>query len=427
MDKNNRGRSSGRSAGYEPRNVRRSYAADGRDRAPSYGGGGRQNPYGYSDRDVYSISHSEGRTAAPSARNRSSYYDPDEIDRYNYVDRDVYSNGAQRRRAPAAKKKGGGAKRFFKTFLVLLLVLALGGFLYFNVLASRLNRSGNVDSATLAGYVQQPSGAPSWSVASDGKVMNILLIGADENEDGKDGRSDSNMLVSVDGTTKQIRLVSFLRDTYLQIPTLGKNKLNAAYSKGGPALTMQTLENNYRVNIDKYVSVDFNSFATLIDKIGGLDVPMSAATCEAENENMGSHLKAGTNHLNGKLCLYYARIRHATDEFGHDDYGRAARQRQIMQLIIQKMKSNPILATKAMYDFLPYVKTNLDNSELAYLVSFLAVSGGKTQNLQIPAENTFKDETFKSIGEALVPDLEKNSALLRQFLYGGSSSSSEGN
>ncbi len=404
MDKKNRGRYAGRSPEYEDA---------GRSAA---GSGNRAQPYGGSGRDVYSSSRYTGQTAA-YGRNRSDNRDPDEIDRYNYVDRDVYS-GAQRRRAPAARKKSG-AKRFFKTLLVLLLMLVVGGFLYFNVLASRLNRSGNVDSATLAGYVQQPSGAPAWSVASDGSVQNILLLGVDENEDGADGRSDSTMLISTDGNTKQIRLVSFLRDTYLQIPTLGKNKLNAAYTKGGAALTMQTLENNYRVNIDKYVSVDFDSFATLIDKIGGLDVPMSAATCEAENENMGSHLKAGTNHLNGRLCLYYTRIRHATDSFGHDDYGRAARQRQIMQLIIQKMKSDPVLATKAMYDFLPYVKTNLNNSELASLVSFLAVSGGKTQSLQIPAENAFKDETLRGIGEVLVPDLEKNSALLRQFLYGG--------
>lgn len=423
MDKNNRGRSSGRSAEYDSRSARRSYAADGRGRAPSCGAG-RQAPYGYSGRDVYSSSRYPGRTAAPSGRDRGSSYDPDELDRYNYVDRDVYSGAAPRRRTV---KKKGGAKRFFKTLLVLVLVLALGGFLYFNVLASRLNRPGNADSAALAGYVQQPSGAPSWNVASDGSVKNILLIGADENEDGTDGRSDSNMLVSVDGSTKQVRLVSFLRDTYLQIPTLGKNKLNAAYSKGGPALTMQTLENNYRVNIDKYVSVDFDSFATLIDKMGGLDVPMSEAACEAENENMGSHLKAGTNHLNGKLCLYYVRIRHATDDFGHDDYGRAARQRQVMQLIIQKMKSNPILATKAMYDFLPYVKTNLDNSELAYLVSFLAVSGGKTQSLQIPANNAFTTKSVKGIGDVLVPDLEKNSALLRQFLYGSSADSTAEN
>ena len=154
---------------------------------------------------------------------------------------------------------------------------------------------------------------------------------------------------------------------------------------------------------------------------------MSEATCEAENENMGSHLKAGTNHLNGKLCLYYTRIRHATDSFGHDDYGRAARQRQIMQLIIQKMKSNPILATKAMYDFLPYVKTNLDNSELAYLVSFLAVSGGKTQSLQIPANNACTTKSVKGIGDVLVPDREKNSALLRQFLYGSSADSTAEN
>lgn len=369
-----------------------------------------------------------GRYASTPPRNRANRqnYNPDEIDRYNYVDRDIYSNSsaAARRSGRRVPKKGGCAKKFFSTLCVLLLIGIVGGFLYFHVMASRLNRSGNVDSKTLAKYVQLPSGAPSWDVKSDGNVMNILLLGVDENKDGSDGRSDSNMLVSIDNKNKTLKLVSFLRDSYLQIPTIGKDKLNAAYANGGVALTMQTLENNYRVNIDKYVSVNFDNFAAVIDKMGGLDVKMSEAACGQENANMGTHLRPGTNHLNGKLCLYYARIRKAADSFGHDDYGRAGRQRQVIQLMIQKMKSmNPLESSKIMYDYLPNIDTNLSESELLYLASIgVTVSGYKMESQQMPAPNTFDDQQYvKGIGYVIDLDLKKNCSILRSFLYGSSS------
>lgn len=357
----------------------------------------------------------------------SSFYDTQEIDRYNMVDRDIYSDSSRRHRTGRRRKRGGCLKKIVTLLLVVVLAAAGGGFLYFHILSSRLNRSG-VTSSQLANYTQLPSGAPAWDVKSDSNVMNILLLGIDENPDGSDGRSDSNMLVSIDSKSKALRLVSFLRDSYLEIPTVGKNKLNAAYANGGVALTMQTLQNNYRVNISRYVSVDFNDFATVIDKMGGLDVPMSKAACKAENENIGTHLKSGVNHLNGKECLYYARIRYASDSFGSNDYGRTGRQRQVVELIIQKMKSmNLVSANKILYDYLPYVKTNLSDSELLRLASIgTSLSSYKTETKQIPAPNTFNDNvSVKGVGKVIKLDLEKNCAILREFLYGSTDSSGE--
>ncbi len=364
------------------------------------------------------------RGSARRPAHRSSAWDTQEIDCYNRVDRDIYSDSSRQPRAYSRKKKGGCLKRLLTFLLVIALVGAGGGFLYFHLLASRLNRS-DVTSDQRANYVQLPSGAPAWNVKSDSNVMNILLLGVDENKDGSDGRSDTNMLMSIDKKGKVIRLVSFLRDSYLEIPTIGKNKLNAAYANGGVALTMQTLENNYRINIDRYVSVDFNNFAAVIDKMGGLDVPMSKDACRAENAAIGTHLKAGVNHLAGKECLYYARIRYASDKFGRNDYGRTARQRQVVQLMLQKMKSmNLIDANKLIYDYLPYVKTNLTDSELLYLASIGAsLSNYKTETKQIPAPNTFNDQkSVKGIGKVVSLDLEKNCSILREFLYGDSGS-----
>ena len=247
-------------------------------------------------------SRNSHRSAGSSERNYNSQFastppksrrqndSPDEVDRYNYVDRDIYSSSAAARRGcrmppkPPKRKRGGTGKRVFCTFLAILLVLVGLGFIYFYVMASRLNRAGSANVAsTRARYVEQPSTAPAWDVKSDGDVINILLLGVDENQDGTDGRSDSNMLVSIDQKTKSIRLVSFLRDSYLDIPTHGMDKLNAAYANGGVALTMQTLENNYRVSIERFMSVNFNHFAAVIDKMGGLDVPMSASACKEVN------------------------------------------------------------------------------------------------------------------------------------------------
>ncbi|MCI1965060.1 MAG: LCP family protein [Oscillospiraceae bacterium] len=359
---------------------------------------------------------------------RSANWNTQEIDCYNVVDRNRYSKPPRRPRpGPRRRKKGGCLKRLFILLLVFCLILGAGAFVYFKIFASRLNRTDDVTSSKLEQYVQLPSAAPAWNVKEDEGVCNILLLGVDENKDGSDGRSDTNMLMSIDKDAKTIRLVSFLRDSYLEIPTVGKNKLNAAYSNGGVALTMQTLENNYRINIDQYVSVNFENFATVIDKMGGLDVPMSAAACKAENEGIGTHLKAGINHLPGTECLYYARIRYATDSFGSNDYGRTARQRQVIELMIQKMKSMSLVdSSKIIYDYLPYVKTNLSDGQLLYLASIGAsLSDYKIETQQAPAPNTFNDQKHVAgIGSVIDIDLEQNCALLREFLYGETASSS---
>ena len=376
-------------------------------------------------RDIYSSSR-------PQNGRRRAGYDTEEFDRYNYVDRELYRGSRPQRdvysssrpqsgthyRKNAKKKKGGGAKKFFFTLLSLILVVALGVIAYAFIMTSRLDRSDNGDTAA---YVEQPSAAPTWGVVSDKNVTNILLIGIDKNDDGSDGRSDTNMLISIDNSNKKIRLVSFLRDTYLEIPTLGKAKLNAAFAHGGPALTMQTLENNYRINIDKYISVNSDNFAALIDKMGGLDINMDKAVCDAENRNMGSHLKPGVNHLDGRLALYYSRIREIDS-----DFGRTGRQREVVELMIKKLKTlNPLEVNKIMYDYLPYVKTNLSDAELLQLASIAGpVSNYPMETMHVPNENAYKDETLNGVGAVLVPDLPKNCELLRKFLYGVDASES---
>lgn len=332
-----------------------------------------------------------------------------DFDRYNYVDRDIYSSsgrqGGFNRRPP--KKHTGRKVAIVLTSLVL--VAAIGAIVYGLIIAGRINHK-DVDTSK---YIQQPSAAPTWDVLSNDDVVNILLIGADKMDHGIQ-RSDSMMLVSIDKKTKTIHLVSFLRDLYLEIPTVGKDKLNASFSNGGAALTMQTLENNFRINIDKYIMTDFDKFSAIIDKMGGLDIEMTQDEADYMNKIMHCKCVKGVNHLNGNLALYFSRMRYLDS-----DFGRTGRQRQVVETMLSKMKKQNVAdLTKMMYDYAPYVTTNLSNEELLYLCS---IGHDLTNNVPktkyIPAQGTYEDAN-KDVGAVLVPDLEKNCAILREFLYG---------
>ena len=137
---------------------------------------------------------------------------------------------------------------------------------------------------------------------------------------------------------------------------------------------------------------------------------------------MGSHLKPGVNHLDGRLAVYYARIRE-TDS----DFGRTGRQREVMELMIQKMKSmNPLQINNMMNDFLPLVKTNLSDSELIYLASIgSSVSHYPVKTMHVPNLNTYKERNVKGVGSVLDPNLPENCRLLRQFLYNENTGTSE--
>lgn len=334
-----------------------------------------------------------------------------EIDRYNYVNRDVYSSSGKKRSQHSRPRKPKHTGRNVAiAMLCLVLVAAIFGFGYFKIMANRLNR----EDVNTSKYVQQPSSAPTHDVISDNKITNILLIGADQMDKGTQ-RSDSMMLISIDNNTKKLRMVSFLRDLYVQIPTLGKNKLNAAFSKDGAGLTMQTLENNFRINIDKYVMTDFNNFATIIDKLGGIDVVMTKEEAAYMNKIKHSNLTSGKNHLRGTLALYYSRMRYLDS-----DFGRTGRQRQVITAMLTKMKTlNLAELTSLMYDNLHLVTTNLTDSDLAYLCSIgLNVAKYDTGTMCVPAKGTYQDKPVDGVGAVLDPDLEANCTKLWAFLYG---------
>ena len=147
----------------------------------------------------------------------------------------------------------------------------------------------------------------------DKDVVNILLVGSDNgaqgSEDGDHGRSDSMMVATINFKTKELKLTSFLRDMYVEIPGHGRNKLNAAYAFGGEELLYQTLAQNFNIKIDKFCVVDLSAFEKVINRIGGIEMTLEKREAEYLNttnyisKKKYRNVKPGKQTLNGGIGL----------------------------------------------------------------------------------------------------------------------------
>lgn len=177
------------------------------------------------------------------------------------------------------------------------------------------------------------------------KSMNIALFGLDRRSKEEKSRADSIMVANINFETKTINLVSILRDTLVDIKGYGKDKLNHSYAYGGPELSMKTINSNFDLDINKYVSVDFFSLAKVIDIIGGVDIDLKDYEANQINQNLNEinsieKLSKGTDYiqgsglknLNGRQAVAYCRIR----KEGNGDYERTQRQRNVLKAILLK-------------------------------------------------------------------------------------------
>ena len=194
-------------------------------------------------------------------------------------------------------------------------------------------------------------------------AQNILLVGSDSrsgaNGIGTGGlkvatgqRSDTMILAHLFGSSNKVEMVSFPRDSYVEIPAytdpktgeshrLRHDRINSALSEGGPALLIATIENLTKIKVDHYVQVDFTGFKTMVDKLGGVDVCLPTA---AKDVKSGIDLAAGRHHINGKVALSFVRQRHGTGAPEGSDLGRIRRQQQVLGSLLSKVLSAGTLA-----------------------------------------------------------------------------------
>lgn len=258
---------------------------------------------------------------------------------------------------------------------------------------------------------------------SSKNVVNVLLIGADSRQGTNTGNTDVMMLVSLNKKTKQIKLVSFMRDSYLYIE--GKNnaycsKLNAAFSMGGPETLLNTIENNYKIEIDDFVMVNFESFKAIIEEMGGITVDVQKYEANYANNRYKLSMPYGDDvTLNGEEALAFCRIR-GCDADG--DVSRTRRQRQVINAMINRVtKASVSDLNKYLNVLLPYIYTGFSKSEVLSL-GMKALTNGwafyERSELQIPTPET---RTSGSMGSWIwVIDYQLAAQTLQNELYGES-------
>ena len=318
----------------------------------------------------------------------------------------------RRKKSPVGKFFG----RFIRTLLIIFLVI-FG--MYSCTSISLINKMD---------YVATGSRNRRSDALSRSYVKNVLLIGTDGRTEDEAARSDTMIIASINSRTDEISLISLMRDCYVVIPGYGENKLNAAYSFGGAELLMDTIEYNFGIAVEDYVSVNFVSFANVVDSVGGIDIEISDAEAQEINTIMQAEVNSimgddilddlldggGELHLNGKQALSYARIRY----IGNADFERTERQRRVIELVMDKVKSfNPAILPNVASSVLPGVETNMSTAEL-YWLSLKApfIVGYERQQLQVPAEGTYYGE-YRDCGDSLIVDFNANYNLIYETAY----------
>lgn len=241
-------------------------------------------------------------------------------------------------------------------------------------------------------------------------ITNILLAGVDGNNLDKGNRSDSMMVLTIDEKNNDIRITSLARDTYVQIPGYGEEKLTHAYAYGGPALLLQTIDKNFGLKIDKYAAVSFSSFEKIIDALGGVEIDV----LPKEVSYIQGVDSSGKQTLNGAEALAYSRIRYADDAYHRDN-----RQRTVMQAAYNKLASNPGDLMEIGNTILGYTKTNMPPMEIFKLANkVIKMNFTEFPQLEFPLDGHREGKTLsQEKGWVILWDKEYNNEQLKKFIF----------
>lgn len=256
------------------------------------------------------------------------------------------------------KMKGKNDKRKrLKTFgitvliLIILLVAIIGGTFWF--IQDKISKLQRID------IKEKELGVSMQAEANLINYRNIVIFGIDSRENSyeKGNRSDCIIIASLNNKTKEIKLVSVYRDTYVQIEGYGLDKINHAYSYGSAPLAISTLNTNLDLNIKEFITLNFDAVKEIVDDIDGITMPITLE----EVSYIPGITKAGTYQLTGEQALAYARIRYATG----GDYKRTERMRDILTAVVNKVKTFDISRLNKLVDtILPKIYTNITSSDI---------------------------------------------------------------
>ena len=273
------------------------------------------------------------------------------------------------------KKKNKGLKIFLRVLLVLLIIIVILAGIAVGYVTNKLGK------ITVEEIDEKAIGIDEETEEKLSGYRNIALLGIDSREDdyGVGNRSDCIIIASLDEKTKQIKLISVYRDTYMQIEEKGKqvlDKVTHAYAYGGAQNTLKALNTNLDLNITEYVTVNFDAVIAAVDAMGGITIDIDSSEIEYINDYIKSTsqssgisssaiTKAGSQTLDGVQAVAYSRIRYTAG----GDYKRTERMRTVIEAMLNKAKTLSISQLNKLIDtVLPRVSTNISGAEILGLV-----------------------------------------------------------
>ncbi len=405
----------------------------------SYSGSGRRSTPSRSASRSRSGSHGTGSVSRPRREPlRDNYYYEEPPRGWHEGDQfqDISSYSSPRRRREdqrtienqrsgrkngrGTKKKGSVGKKIAVTFLVLLILIG-GGFLY--VFGYLLN------GLTMTSITKDPDELGIQAGAmSDSKITNIALFGLDARENEDVGRSDALMILTVDQRHGKLKITSILRDSEVIIDGYGSDKITHAYAYGGPELAIKTLNQNYNLDIEDYVTVNFIQMAEIVDAFGGVEINVTDDEMTEINNNLAMQQaesadanildsdylsQSGDLLLNGNQAVAYARIRHLDS----DDV-RASRQQEVLMGLVQRLKSKNILEyPNLIRKVMPMCETSLDFGDIMGMAPFM-LTDFQMETMSIPGEEEQPYGDYNDAGAWVYRyDIDAASQHINRFIY----------
>lgn len=318
------------------------------------------------------------------------------------------------------RKKKKNKVILFAVEIIVLVALLIGLLVY-----SKLNKVesgiGNIDKDEVNIELDSQT-----AEALEG-FTNIALFGLDNRQTGNydGGNSDTIMIASIDNDTKQVKLVSVYRDTFLNVKDDTYAKINSAYAYGGPKNAIAALNKNLNLDIVNYVAVDFGAVVEAIDLLDGIELTLTDQEVQIMNDNYIDEINKVTGHKSGKLssggtytvdgvqALAYCRIRYTAG----DDFKRTERQRTVLTKMIEKAQGSSISTVSSLIDsMLGDISTSFTGKELLALVS-------SVMDYKLADTHGWPFElctgSYGSKGSLVVAtDLETNVKELHEYLFG---------
>ena len=351
--------------------------------------------------------------------------------RDNFEDISSYSSKRAVRRNQKKKKRTG--LKIFLGFLFTLFILVGGVLVYASTfMLGGLKTTTITQDKTELGITEQ---AQAQTEEAEG-ITNIALFGVDSRSDEGTftGRSDAIMVLSIDNVHNKIKLTSILRDVRVYIGEecgydTGYDKLNHAYAYGGPELAIKTINQNFGLDIEDYVTVNFAAMAEIVDAFGGVDIEVTEDEIAELNTNLAGLAaespeslsgpaepytgEAGLAHLDGNQAVAYGRIRN----IGNDNE-RVERQQEVLSALLGKLSSiSPLEYPGLISKLAPLCETSLSVSDILGFAP-IVVNGFEIERLSIPSdEEGYESGYGEGGGWMWFYDVEQAGAHIRQFIY----------